>query len=48
PPCASCLSLKSPFSEPHLPLPPCLIDVEKKDCGGEFSMEKKEEDKSWP
>lgn len=22
------------------------IDVEKKDCGGEFSMEKKEEDKS--
>ncbi|KAF3555172.1 hypothetical protein F2Q69_00012441 [Brassica cretica] len=23
--CASCLSLKTPFSELHLPLPPCLV-----------------------
>ncbi|KAH0880840.1 hypothetical protein HID58_068234, partial [Brassica napus] len=25
PPRASCLKLKTPFSEPHLPLPPCLV-----------------------
>ncbi|CAF1934698.1 unnamed protein product, partial [Brassica napus] len=31
PPRASCLKLKTPFSEPHLPLPPCLIEVDKKD-----------------